>query len=263
MATEGTADERTPGYYRGEGALQPFDVIDAWELDFYEGNAVKYLVRWQGKGGVADLAKAVHYLDKVVSKAKAGRPDEEHHDTTRFRTDQGFAIIPREVITAFALGPLESDVIHRLYEWKASGCVACLLQAYESVRELLAHQPAARDDSKAEAAEVLQAFAEAWAEVLAMLPDQYRCALTCNEAETAADVLALAGYEHESQQLLEAHQRVSGEAGGTHEVMADPPCSGDCIDEQDADDPGTSPSDSTISAEGPASLKAPSGDHDV
>jgi len=61
-----------PDYYNGAGGLQPFDVIDAFGLDFYEGNVVKYIVRWRKKGGVADLRKARTYIDKAIALAEAG-----------------------------------------------------------------------------------------------------------------------------------------------------------------------------------------------
>lgn len=46
--------------------LQPWDAIAAWNLGFFEGNIVKYVVRWRIKNGVEDLKKARHYLDKLI-----------------------------------------------------------------------------------------------------------------------------------------------------------------------------------------------------
>jgi hypothetical protein len=47
-------------------AIQPWDYIAANGLDFFEGNIVKYVTRWRQKGGVEDLRKARHYLDKLI-----------------------------------------------------------------------------------------------------------------------------------------------------------------------------------------------------
>src|SRR5579859_258729 len=33
---------------------------------YFTGNLTKYVVRWRKKNGVADLEKAVHYLDKLI-----------------------------------------------------------------------------------------------------------------------------------------------------------------------------------------------------
>lgn len=61
---------RPPSHYATEGGLQPFDVVDSFKLDFYEGNAIKYLLRWKKKGGVQDLLKARHYLDEIIARAE-------------------------------------------------------------------------------------------------------------------------------------------------------------------------------------------------
>jgi len=46
--------------------IQPWDYIAANELGYFEGNIVKYVSRWREKGGVTDLEKARHYLDKLI-----------------------------------------------------------------------------------------------------------------------------------------------------------------------------------------------------
>lgn len=68
----GTADGRTPAYYRGKGGMQPFDIIDLFHLGFYDGNVVKYLLRWKRKGGLEDLSKAQHYLDETIKRDQTG-----------------------------------------------------------------------------------------------------------------------------------------------------------------------------------------------
>lgn len=46
--------------------IQPIDYILANELDFCEGNIVKYVTRWKHKNGIEDLRKARHYLDFLI-----------------------------------------------------------------------------------------------------------------------------------------------------------------------------------------------------
>ena len=57
-------------------AVQPWDFIISNNIGFLEGNAIKYLCRWRDKGGIQDLEKARHYIDKLieVEKAKAEGP---------------------------------------------------------------------------------------------------------------------------------------------------------------------------------------------
>lgn len=51
---------------------EPLKIIDHYELDFYEGNILKYLLRWRKKDGVKDLEKAADYLDRLIKKVTTG-----------------------------------------------------------------------------------------------------------------------------------------------------------------------------------------------
>ena len=51
------------------GKIEVYDFIKAWDLDFAEGNVVKYTVRAPYKGNtLQDLKKARWYLDREISK---------------------------------------------------------------------------------------------------------------------------------------------------------------------------------------------------
>lgn len=52
-------------HYKSKG-IQPWDYIAANDLGYFEGNVVKYVSRWRDKGGVQDLRKAAHYLQKLI-----------------------------------------------------------------------------------------------------------------------------------------------------------------------------------------------------
>lgn len=53
-------------HYVKHGALQPWKIIDHYKLGFYDGSALSYILRAADKGGVEDLRKARHYLDKLI-----------------------------------------------------------------------------------------------------------------------------------------------------------------------------------------------------
>ena len=59
-------DIQVGGSHYKEQDIQPWDAIHAWELGFFSGNVVKYVARHHKKGGVDDLRKARHYLDKLI-----------------------------------------------------------------------------------------------------------------------------------------------------------------------------------------------------
>jgi hypothetical protein len=53
--------------------MMPFQIIDAFGLDFYGGNALKYLLRAGRKPGstkLEELKKARHYLDEMIQRAE-------------------------------------------------------------------------------------------------------------------------------------------------------------------------------------------------
>lgn len=50
--------------------IQPIEYILANNLQFCEGNIVKYITRWKDKGGVEDLEKIKHYCDFLIQKEK-------------------------------------------------------------------------------------------------------------------------------------------------------------------------------------------------
>ena len=62
-----SANEQQVGgeHYRHK-SIQPWDYIAANGLGFFEGNIVRYVSRWKEKGGVRDLEKARHYIDKLI-----------------------------------------------------------------------------------------------------------------------------------------------------------------------------------------------------
>ena len=58
-------------HYLGR-AMQPWDIIEAWDLDFFEGSALAYLLRHKpGTDRVTDLQKAIHYLEKCIAREEA------------------------------------------------------------------------------------------------------------------------------------------------------------------------------------------------
>tara|TARA_R100001163_G_C5068486_1_gene208908 strand:- start:15705 stop:15980 length:276 start_codon:yes stop_codon:yes gene_type:complete len=46
--------------------IEMWDYAYSHDLDFFEGNIVKYVTRWKDKGGIEDLYKAKQYLDKLI-----------------------------------------------------------------------------------------------------------------------------------------------------------------------------------------------------
>jgi hypothetical protein len=63
-----TVKDQQVGGNHYQRAIQPWDIIIEWDLDYFEGNVLKYILRWKHKDGVQDLKKARHYLDKLIER---------------------------------------------------------------------------------------------------------------------------------------------------------------------------------------------------
>jgi len=48
-----------------QNKIQPWDIIDSWDLNFYEGNILKYLLR-RKNNRIEDLKKMIHYAQKLL-----------------------------------------------------------------------------------------------------------------------------------------------------------------------------------------------------
>ena len=60
-----------PKHYDQVGfGIQPLEYIIANELDFLEGNVIKYVSRYPHKGGVNDLLKARTYIEKLIERER-------------------------------------------------------------------------------------------------------------------------------------------------------------------------------------------------
>lgn len=59
-------DKQVSGSHYKKLSIQPVEYIYANNLDYFQGNVVKYVTRWKEKGGIADLEKAKHYIELYI-----------------------------------------------------------------------------------------------------------------------------------------------------------------------------------------------------
>ena len=48
--------------------IETIDYIESWDMDFNQGNVIKYVSRYVMKGGLEDLKKAQWYLERLIQK---------------------------------------------------------------------------------------------------------------------------------------------------------------------------------------------------
>jgi|13_taG_2_1085334.scaffolds.fasta_scaffold04207_10 hypothetical protein len=48
--------------------IETTDYIKSWDMNFVEGNIIKYVTRYRYKNGIKDLLKAKWYLEDLISQ---------------------------------------------------------------------------------------------------------------------------------------------------------------------------------------------------
>ena len=61
-------DKQIGGSHYKKFHIQPYEFISKNALSFFQGNVIKYVCRYQRKGGAEDLKKIVHYCQLEMLK---------------------------------------------------------------------------------------------------------------------------------------------------------------------------------------------------
>ncbi len=73
VTTERVSDNVVNPAHYTTTKISALQVVNDWELDFYLGNALKYMKRYKLKGNpIQDLEKAVQYLNLKIQLLKGG-----------------------------------------------------------------------------------------------------------------------------------------------------------------------------------------------
>lgn len=59
-------EKQVGGSHYKQDAIQTWDFINDNGIGFIAGNVIKYVARYNKKGGLEDLHKATHYLEKLI-----------------------------------------------------------------------------------------------------------------------------------------------------------------------------------------------------
>ena len=54
------------GTHYKTASVEPWDIVTMYNLDYFLGSALKYILRHERKGGIQDIQKAIHFLEKWV-----------------------------------------------------------------------------------------------------------------------------------------------------------------------------------------------------
>ena len=69
------ADKRQEGgrhYKAANPSQEHWNLVVAYGWDYFTAQVIKYMMRWEKKGGIQDLKKARHFLDKLIEIQDVG-----------------------------------------------------------------------------------------------------------------------------------------------------------------------------------------------
>ena len=59
-------EDQVSGDHYKKLPIEPWDYVFKNHLDYFQGSIIKYITRWRDKGGIDDLRKAKHFLEKYI-----------------------------------------------------------------------------------------------------------------------------------------------------------------------------------------------------
>jgi hypothetical protein len=108
-----SANESSPSHYAVH--YQHWDLAIAIPLGYLEGCSTKYVARWRKKGGLDDLHKALHYLDKLIelypcNPVRKMLRSEIQYEVSRFAAANKLSIVEEEYIFLLSSYKHEDDL---------------------------------------------------------------------------------------------------------------------------------------------------------
>lgn len=122
------ANDHQVGGRHYKTSYEHWDLVLVTGMGYLEGCATKYVSRWRKKGGVQDLKKALHYLNKLEECAV--RAEQIMRRLSRTATLGAVA----QFVEANELGDLERAFVDRLCTWST---VRELVEARALLMQLL------------------------------------------------------------------------------------------------------------------------------
>ncbi|PWT89992.1 MAG: hypothetical protein C5B54_07980 [Acidobacteria bacterium] len=110
-----SANDKKIPHYNTE--YQHWDLAVAIPMSYLVGCSTKYVVRWRKKGGIDDLHKAMHYLDKLMDTylpvpiPRTMSRSEIQYEISRFAALNHLSIIEEEFIFKLCSYKSEDDLM--------------------------------------------------------------------------------------------------------------------------------------------------------
>jgi hypothetical protein len=67
-STYSKPSDQIGGTHYSSKAIQPIEYINANQLNYHQGNVIKYITRYKDKNGIEDLRKAIWYIEDLIKQ---------------------------------------------------------------------------------------------------------------------------------------------------------------------------------------------------
>lgn len=140
-----SATDKQIGGTHYKTAIQPVQYIHANNLNFFEGNVIKYITRHRSKGGKADLEKAIHYIEMLM---EFEYKEEQKHEVEPFIIDgllefneemqtlqvniPDDTVIEKGIIIDGVTYPLNPDLYITAPERELNTCTGCIFNGNDN-----------------------------------------------------------------------------------------------------------------------------------
>jgi hypothetical protein len=64
------SERQEGGTHYNKYSIQPYAFTRSNNLSFFQGNVIKYVVRYKDKNGIEDLKKIIHYCELEIEEMK-------------------------------------------------------------------------------------------------------------------------------------------------------------------------------------------------
>jgi len=110
-------DTQVGGDHYSKMKIQPSEFINKNEMQFAEGNAIKYICRHGSKGRLQDLEKAKHYIDMIIERDYADEAKNSSVDSGVNITYEGLSVtLPESEGLSVTLPESDPDAMDDLSE---------------------------------------------------------------------------------------------------------------------------------------------------
>jgi len=130
-----TANERQIGGDHYKTKYEHWDLVLNTGMGYLEGCATKYVARWRKKGGLADLRKALHYVEKIQENEETLRTRQRYPQSVNTLTLANEAV---DFSLANDLQAMELLTVGLLVNWSDDDNLA---QAAARIKKLILDNP--------------------------------------------------------------------------------------------------------------------------